>query len=345
MLESKVAIVVPEKNNVHLTVRLLNSILYHSSYDREHMKIYIADTGSDDKTKEVIKLFLKRAQELDGIQWKFIEYDYYNFAKINNDVVKNHVDDDTDVIILCNNDVELIDDAISDVVAAIERTPDIGTVGIRLMYDMNALQHAGMLLSFVHYKGHHTFFSTHFLLKKTVPINKKYGEIESCGNTGAFFATPYALWKKYGGLSEEYTNCYEDVHYNLTCLLDGKKHLTLLDTRAWHYESATRKGEILKPDVRRINAFAEKHIKELKPIMKRIIKTAWQVFSEKGLTNDSAEEEKGYAKIQLVFEFDEEERKKPVPQEIGTKEEGASKIRYIEIGGRLRQGLSGETGG
>ena len=37
-----------------------------------------------------------------------IEYDYYNFAKINNDVVKNHVTNEYEFLLFCNNDIMLL---------------------------------------------------------------------------------------------------------------------------------------------------------------------------------------------------------------------------------------------
>lgn len=342
MPKSKVALIVPEKGNVHLTVRLINSIIYHCSYNRDLLTIYVADTGSEEKEKNTLRAFLKRALVLDGLQSKFIEYDYYNFAKINNDVVNNHIDKDTDIIILCNNDIEFITDIISETVDKIENTPDIGTVGVRLMYASDNVQHAGLLLSFIKYKTRNTFFATHFLLKKAIPLNKKYGEVESCGNTGAFMATPRVLWEKYGGLSEEYDKCYEDVHYNLACLLDGKRNITLLDSLAFHYESATRKNEIIKSDVKRINAFAMEKKSSLFPILGGIIKRAWEVFNEKGLLNGATEEENGYKKEGIIFQLEEEKDSIVNTEE---RKKSTSEVRYIEVGGRLCQGLSGKTGG
>mgnify|MGYP000085323662 CR=1 FL=1 len=37
-----------------------------------------------------------------------IEYDYYNFAKINNDVVKHHITNEYEYLLFCNNDIKLL---------------------------------------------------------------------------------------------------------------------------------------------------------------------------------------------------------------------------------------------
>ena len=48
---------------------------------------------------------------------KLIEFEFYHFAGTNNDVVRDHCDNDTDLLLFCNNDIELINDAISEMVS------------------------------------------------------------------------------------------------------------------------------------------------------------------------------------------------------------------------------------
>lgn len=255
MKNAKLAIIVPMKGKVELLMGLINSISYHSKYDRSLMKIYIADTGSSPQEKKIVNEYLKRMHDYDGIQSIFIEYNYYNFAKINNDVVKNHVDEDTDLLLLCNNDVELINDAISMVVD--KYADGIGTVGARLMYKNNLVQHCGMLIK--------NGGVTHFLLKK--PFDKKYeGTIcNSYGNTGAFMLTSKKLWEDIGGLNERYKVCFEDVEYNLECLVNRKlKCLTLCDAVCFHYESLTRGRGIDKGDYGILSSFTKQLVAKKK---------------------------------------------------------------------------------
>lgn len=255
MKNAKLAIIVPTKGKVGILMGLINSIAYHSKYDRNLMKVYIADTGSSADEKKTLKDYLKRMHEHDGIQSVFIEYNYYNFAKINNDVVKNYVDKDTDLLLLCNNDVELINDAISMVVE--KYTDGIGTVGARLMYKNNLVQHCGMLIK--------DGSVTHFLLRK--PFDKKYeGSIcNSYGNTGAFMLTSKKLWDDIGGLNENYKVCFEDVEYNLECLVNRKlKNITLCDAVCFHYESLTRGRGIDKGDYKILSSFTKKLVAKKK---------------------------------------------------------------------------------
>ena len=105
----KIAVITLMKNHSDLTMKLINSIIEKDDYPKDKLTIYVADTGSDDEEKKIMYDFIDNVP-MDVV---YIEYDYYNFAKINNDVVANEIDDDTDLILLINNDVELINNAIS----------------------------------------------------------------------------------------------------------------------------------------------------------------------------------------------------------------------------------------
>ena len=65
----------------------INSFYEHC--DTNVFNLFIADTGSFEDEKKEIR---DNTSKYDNI--KLIEYDYYNFAKINNDVVKNHITDE-----------------------------------------------------------------------------------------------------------------------------------------------------------------------------------------------------------------------------------------------------------
>ena len=80
---------------------------FQENCDINRYTIFIADTGSSTEEIDQIKKYI---YGFDNV--KLIEYDYYNFAKINNDVVKNHVSDDIDFLLFCNNDIKILNDVI-----------------------------------------------------------------------------------------------------------------------------------------------------------------------------------------------------------------------------------------
>ena len=66
-------------------------IISKTNYD--NYKVYIGDTGSSSENKEKIKDFIKDKE-------KFIlcEFDYYNFGRINNYIVNEYVDKDSELL-------------------------------------------------------------------------------------------------------------------------------------------------------------------------------------------------------------------------------------------------------
>lgn len=249
----RIAMVVLMKGKINLLVRLLLSIVYHSEYDRDYLDIYIADTGSTEKEKKMVKRFIKRMEEENSLNITFIEYDHYNFSEINNDVVLKHVRKDTDIILLCNNDVELINDAISLCAdECVENADKIGTIGARLMYPDNTVQHAGITVLFTK-NGIPSY--THALLKKPFKINKDVKRVFSWGNTGAFMMVPYKLFIEYGMLPTGYKECFEDVEFNLNLLKSGKENITRLDAICFHNESSTREKRVDDDDIKKIRAY------------------------------------------------------------------------------------------
>lgn len=249
----RIAMIVLMKGKLLLITELLMSIVYHSQYDRDKLDIYIADTGSSDE--EILRLskLLGRLKREENLNCKLIKFDYYNFGKINNAVVRYHVRRDTDMLLFCNNDVSLINDAISIVANEfVLMGEDVGTIGARLMYPDNTVQHAGMMLSFR--KGVPSY--THFMYKKTFH-GLKSERIDTWGNTGAFMAIPLELFEQYGGFNEAYKNCFEDVELNLKLIRDGKRNRTCLDALCWHFESTTRGRSINEEDIKLIREFTK----------------------------------------------------------------------------------------
>jgi glycosyltransferase involved in cell wall biosynthesis len=106
--EPKVAVIIPTKSKLDILFKCLDSFRNKSNYN--NYKIYIADTGSSDNEILSIQNYIDNH---DYQRYELIRYDYYNFAKINNDVVNNHIDKDTELLLFSNNDIELLNDAVS----------------------------------------------------------------------------------------------------------------------------------------------------------------------------------------------------------------------------------------
>ena len=232
---NKVAIVIPNKNNFSILKDCVDS--FFKFCDTEIFDVFIADTGSTEEEKQKIKNYIQ-----EKINIKLIEYDYYNFSKINNDVVKNFLNDSHEHILFCNNDIKILNDVITGMLSVFEKNAQVGTVGARLHYEDNTVQHDGIFMG-VHKKnnnlgvGHRNIRSYY-----NYSLNTK----ESFGNTAALLMIRKNVFVNCGMFNENYISCFEDVELNAKVLINGFKNYTCSNCVAYHYESKTRDLENTK---------------------------------------------------------------------------------------------------
>ena len=223
----KVAVIIPTKGNVDMLFDCVNSFYQHCN--SELFDIFIADTGSEDDEKEFIK---NNILPLGNIN--LIEYDYYNFAKINNDVVKNYVGDEYEFILFSNNDIKILNNVIYGMLKNFKNHSKIGTVGARLYFKDNTIQHDG-IISIIQ-KGR--FDVSHFNLGHYYPKSSLLKEV--IGSTAALLMIKKSIFIQCEYFNENYTNCFEDVELNFKTTILGYRNICDGDLVAYHFESQTR---------------------------------------------------------------------------------------------------------
>lgn len=226
----KLGIIIPTKGNVNLLKQCINSI--HDNDNYTNFKIYVADTGSTDEEKTEIKDFISKMPHIN-----LIEYDFYNFAVINNDVVENHIDKDTEVLLFCNNDIKLLNNTITRMVDVyLKNKKNVGTIGCRLHYGDNTVQHSGIMM-FLH--QNYQVGITHYGLRSYYTYHKETKK-DILGNTGAFMMISKNLFQEIGGFDSSYRECFEDVQLNIECINRNKDNIFVGEAVCYHYESQTR---------------------------------------------------------------------------------------------------------
>lgn len=230
----KVGVIIPTKGNVNLLTQCISSLFLKDSYP--NLKVFIADTGSSELEKNEIKKFIEENKK--NIEIKLCEYDYYNFASINNDMVFKNIDDDVELILFSNNDIQLLNNGISQMVNIFNTKKNAGTVGIRLHFGNGTIQHSGVM-AFVDQQ--HNIRITHHGLGSYFNYHQHTKEV--FGNTAAFMMIRKNTFKSLNGFNEDYTECFEDVELNIKCLNRRLKNYFLGESVAYHYESQTRKKD------------------------------------------------------------------------------------------------------
>ena len=249
----KVAVIIPSKGKLNLLFQCINSFIEYCNSST--FEIFIADTGSTDEEKKEIKTFILKNEKL--IKINLIEYDYYNFAKINNDVVKNHITDNFEFLLFCNNDIKLLNNVIYGMLKIYKTSNKVGTVGCRLHFENNTIQHDGILCILNKEKQLHI---THKNLNRYYYFTNKIKKV--IGSTGALLMIKKSIFEKINGFNENYINCFEDVELNMTCLINGLDNYYDGTLVAYHYESQTR-----NEDPNNLNKLQQDYINNLAPFI------------------------------------------------------------------------------
>ena len=234
----KVAVIILTKGKIDLLKQVIDSFI---EYCNENLfEIFVADTGSTEEEKTELKdyIYTVNMSRRQGILIHLIEYDYYNFAKINNDVVTNHIDDSFEYLLFCNNDIKILNNVIYNMLKTYKLNPKTGTVGARLHFGDNTIQHDGITVIVDKNRGLHLNHIGIRSYYNYTPYTK-----EVIGNTGALLMIKKNIFNKCGKFNENYVSCFEDVELNMKCIVLGYKNFNDGESVAYHYESQTRNDD------------------------------------------------------------------------------------------------------
>ncbi len=227
----KVAVIIPTKGKVEMLYDCVNSL--YENCNSNLFDVFIADTGSSNDEKEWIKNNIIPMGDI-----KLIEYDYYNYAKINNDIVKNYVTDEYEFLLFCNNDIKIMNNVIYGMLKIFKEKTKVGTVGCRLHFGDNTIQHDGILLFLDKNKN---FGLTHRSFKNYFNYHLNISEVP--GSTAALMMIRKKTFMSCGMFNENYINCFEDVELNLKCVTLGLKNYYDGSLVSYHLESQTRNDD------------------------------------------------------------------------------------------------------
>lgn len=263
------------KDSIDILFKALDSVIDKQLYlpgTFTNFKIYIADTGSTQESQDKIKEYINKNSHID---FKYILYDGYHFGKVNNHVIKNIIvkdEEKTDLIVFCNNDIQLLTDCITEFVEFYHKTEKVGTIGCKLLFEDKTIQHAGQIVV------SDNMFPTHRALRSPAVIKNKlqYSKVDKvAGNTAALAMIELDLFLDIGGFNEDYEFGFEDMQLSLDCILKGKENYYLGTSVSYHFESLNKErsgfdiNERNRLAVKDYNSvfkhYTQKHFKHFKP--------------------------------------------------------------------------------
>lgn len=224
-----VAIIIPTKNNYNLIKSCVES-LKKTTY--KNYKIYIVDNDSDDdKTINYLNDF--RDGDVLRIPSKNGKF---SFSYINNEAVKNVKEE---LVLFLNDDVEVITpNWLSQMVGYLQFT-NVGSVGAKLLFPDNRIQHAGIL----HGMTHGLPITSNRLLAKW-----EWGYLASAVTSKNFLAvtaacmlTPRSLFEELGGFDDtDFQVAFNDCDYGYRLYKHGYRNVLSPNSILYHHEGVSR---------------------------------------------------------------------------------------------------------
>lgn len=224
----KVSIIIPFKNKIEMLIRCVDSIIMKSTYN--NFEILCIDNKSLVSLVNKVKKYYEKNKKI-----RFLSYPYaFNYSKINNFAVNKSKGEH---IILLNNDTLVITPSWIEELLQHSQRKEVGTVGAKLYFPNDTLQHVGVNIT-------STGYIDHIFKKMPKNYNGFFNRINIIQNvlavTGAVTMIKKSLYRKIGGLDENLKIGYNDIDLGFN--LYEKGYLNVLNPycELYHFESVSR---------------------------------------------------------------------------------------------------------
>jgi GT2 family glycosyltransferase len=227
--EPLVTILIPSKDKLSLLKNCISSLRQKTDY--KNYEIIILDNES--KEEETLS-YLKEIKTNQSAKVLKISGPF-NYSSINNKGAKQARGD---ILLLLNNDIEIIHrDWLSEIVSQAIR-PEIGCVGVKLLYPNDTIQHAGVLLGLGGVAGHayKNFPKNSPGLNCRLKVSQNFIAL-----TAACLAVRKDVFDEVNGLNEEnLAVAFNDVDFCIKVNQAGYRNLWTPHAVLYHHESASR---------------------------------------------------------------------------------------------------------
>ncbi len=233
----KVSIIIPTKNQYEYIKRCLESIKEFTTY--KNFELIVVDTGStDEKVWDLYEEYKSIFPDFKLLKWKKT----FNFSAVCNYGAK---DSTGEYLLFLNNDTEVISPSWIEDMLAYAQQEEIGTVGCKLLYPDNKLQHGGVILGVGGMNdtpgiaGH--YFPVFIDEPPQDPAQQLYvgGTRNFTAVTAACVMVEKGKFNSVKGFDDKFRIAFNDVDLCLKIYDKGFRNVYLPHVKLYHHESVS----------------------------------------------------------------------------------------------------------
>ncbi|MGZ5004258.1 MAG: glycosyltransferase [Chthoniobacterales bacterium] len=221
----KISIIIGTRDRIPLLARCIETLIAKTSY-REYEIVIVDNDSASDEARHYFMHTLHRVLRYDGP---------FNFSAMNNFAVEQT---DSPWLLFLNNDVEIIESEwLTAMVEHVQR-PEVGAVGVRLLYPNETIQHAGVVMGVGGIAEHafKNFGAEDPGVCRQLQVTRNYSAV-----TGACLLTRREVFDEVGGFDEaQLPVTFSDVDLCLKMRRAGYLIVYTPFAKLIHHESATR---------------------------------------------------------------------------------------------------------
>ncbi len=240
-----VSVIIPNKDEKETLQICLESLKKNTDY--KNFEIIIVENNST--TDEIFQYYKELAKDpqIHLLRWK----KEFNYSAINNFGAAHA---QGEYLLFLNNDIKVITPEWMNEMLGVCQRPEVGAVGVKLIYPDNTIQHAGCVIGMGGIAGH---MFVDMPSERTGYLHKASLIQDMSAVTAACMMMKKEAFDKAGGFTQELAVAFNDVDLCLKVRKEG--YLVVYDPYAklYHMESKTRGAEDSKEKVRRFQTEIE----------------------------------------------------------------------------------------
>lgn len=223
-----ISIVIPTKDHADILEKCLKSIYELSTYS--NYEVIVIDNNSE---KEETFNLLQKFDQKENFRYQRIECEF-NYSYLNNQAIKLAKGE---YIVLLNNDIEVITNNWLELMLGYASLERVGTVGVKLLFPDDTIQHAGIIVGKGGLAGHAHYGKSKDYISPQYELKIPY---DVSASTAACLMVSKRKFNEVNGLEEKLKVAFNDVDFNLKLLDKGYRNIFLPNVLLYHYESKSR---------------------------------------------------------------------------------------------------------